>query len=90
MLALAVAAVSTAPLEPRVRQGADTSVGRILADPRFSTAWAALERDHEFLLKGDVFTRDLIEMWLDYKREQEVQAMRLRPTPYEFFMYYDI
>jgi glutamine synthetase len=50
----------------------------------------ALEADHEFLLKGDVFTRDLIEMWLDYKREQEVQAMRLRPTPYEFFLYYDI
>jgi glutamine synthetase len=50
----------------------------------------ALERDHEYLLKGDVFTRDLIEMWLDYKREQEVQQMRLRPTPYEFFMYYDI
>jgi glutamine synthetase len=50
----------------------------------------ALEDDHEFLLKGDVFTRDLIDMWLDYKREHEVQAMRLRPTPYEFFLYYDI
>jgi glutamine synthetase len=50
----------------------------------------ALEADHEFLLKGDVFTRDLIDMWLDYKREHEVQAMRLRPTPYEFFLYYDI
>jgi glutamine synthetase len=49
----------------------------------------ALEADHDFLLKGDVFTRDLIEMWLDYKREHEVQAMRLRPTPYEFFLYYD-
>jgi hypothetical protein len=49
----------------------------------------ALEEDHEFLLKGDVFTRDLIDMWLDYKREHEVQAMRLRPTPYEFFLYYD-
>jgi glutamine synthetase len=50
----------------------------------------ALEADHEFLLKGDVFTRDLIDMWLDYKREHEVQAMRLRPTPYEFFLYYDV
>ncbi len=50
----------------------------------------ALERDHEFLLRGDVFTRDLIEMWLDYKRENEVQAMRLRPTPFEFALYYDI
>ncbi len=53
-------------------------------------ALGALEYDHEFLLKGDVFTRDLIEMWLDYKREQEVQAMRPRPTPYEFFLYYDV
>jgi glutamine synthetase len=50
----------------------------------------ALEQDHEFLLRGDVFTRDLIEMWLDYKRENEVQQMRLRPTPYEFALYYDI
>jgi len=56
----------------------------------FEEALDALEADHEFLLKGDVFTRDLIEMWLDFKREQEVQAMRLRPTPYEFFLYYDV
>ncbi|HKY35248.1 MAG TPA: type I glutamate--ammonia ligase [Polyangiaceae bacterium] len=50
----------------------------------------ALEDDHEFLLKGDVFTKDVIEMWLDYKRENEVQASRLRPTPFEYFLYYDI
>ncbi len=50
----------------------------------------ALEADHEFLLKGDVFTKDVIEMWLDYKREQEVQASRLRPTPFEYSLYYDI
>jgi hypothetical protein len=43
-----------------------------------------LEKDYEFLLKGDVFTRDAIEMWLDYKREREVQLMRLHPTPLEF------
>ncbi|MFV1956887.1 MAG: type I glutamate--ammonia ligase [bacterium] len=49
-----------------------------------------LEADHEFLLKGDVFTPDLIQMWLDYKRENEVQAIRLRPHPYEFALYYDI
>lgn len=49
----------------------------------------ALEEDHEFLLKGDVFTRDVIETWLDYKREHEVDAMRLRPHPYEFFLYLD-
>ncbi len=50
----------------------------------------ALEDDHAFLLKGDVFTKDVIEMWLSYKREKEVDALRLRPHPYEFFLYYDI
>jgi len=49
----------------------------------------ALERDHEFLLQGDVFTRDLLHTWIDYKREREVDAVRLRPVPYEFFLYYD-
>jgi glutamine synthetase len=53
-------------------------------------ALAALERDHEFLLRGDVFTRDVIEMWLEYKREHELNPVRLRPVPYEFFLYYDI
>jgi glutamine synthetase len=50
----------------------------------------ALEADHDFLLKGDVFTPDLLEMWIDYKREQEVQASRLRPTPFEYFLYFDV
>ncbi len=50
----------------------------------------ALENDHEFLLKGDVFTPQLIERWLDYKREREIQPLRLRPHPLEFSMYYDV
>jgi len=50
----------------------------------------ALERDHDFLLKGDVFTRDVIETWLAYKRKREVDAIRLRPHPYEFALYFDI
>ena len=50
----------------------------------------SLERDHEFLLKGDVFTKDVIETWIDYKRTKEVDAIRLRPHPYEFSLYYDI
>ena len=49
----------------------------------------ALEADHEFLLKGDVFTPDLIEMWLDYKRTREIDELRLRPHPYEFYLYFD-
>ena len=50
----------------------------------------ALEKGHDFLLKGDVFTPDAIEMWMDYKRVNEVDAVRMRPHPYEFFLYYDI
>ena len=49
-----------------------------------------LEADHEFLLKGDVFTQDAIDTWIEYKRSKEVDALRLRPHPYEFFLYYDI
>jgi glutamine synthetase len=49
----------------------------------------ALEHDHEYLLKGDVFTRDLIQTWIEYKREREVGPVRLRPVPYEFFLYFD-
>ncbi len=49
----------------------------------------SLENDHDYLLKGDVFTDDAIDMWLEYKREREVDEMRLRPHPYEFYMYYD-
>jgi len=52
-------------------------------------AMTALEEDHEFLLKGDVFSRDLIETWIAYKRENEVDELRLRPHPHEFSMYYD-
>jgi glutamine synthetase len=50
----------------------------------------ALEEDHEFLLKGDVFTPQLIERWIEYKREREIQPLRLRPHPLEFSMYYDV
>jgi glutamine synthetase len=49
-----------------------------------------LEADHEFLLRGDVFTRDVIDTWINYKTEHEVDPVRLRPHPYEFFLYYDI
>ncbi len=52
-------------------------------------AIAALENDHEFLLKGDVFTEDVIETWISYKTETEIEPLRLRPHPYEFYLYYD-
>ena len=50
----------------------------------------ALKNDHEFLLKGDVFTKDVIDTWIKYKWEHEVDPIRLRPHPYEFALYYDI
>lgn len=49
-----------------------------------------LENDHQFLLKGGVFSEDLVEAWIGYKRENEVDPVRIRPHPHEFFMYYDI
>jgi glutamine synthetase len=50
----------------------------------------ALETDHEYLLAGGVFTPDLIETWISYKREREIDEVRLRPHPWEFYLYYDI
>ncbi len=49
----------------------------------------ALERDHAFLTEGEVFTEDLIETWINWKRERELKPMSLRPHPYEFHLYYD-
>jgi glutamine synthetase len=50
----------------------------------------ALEADHDFLLKGGVFSEDLLQTWIEYKRAKEVDAVRLRPHPFEFALYYDI
>jgi glutamine synthetase len=53
-------------------------------------ALEALKADQEFLLKGDVFTRDAIDMWIDYKTANEINDVKLRPHPHEFYLYYDI
>ena len=53
-------------------------------------ALEALKADQEFLMKGDVFTQDAIDMWIDYKTENEVNDIKLRPHPHEFYLYYDI
>jgi glutamine synthetase len=53
-------------------------------------ALAALEDDSSFLLTGGVFTQDLLDTWIDYKRANEIDAIRLRPHPWEFQLYYDI
>jgi len=51
---------------------------------------SALEADHEFLLKGDVFTEDLLEAYISYKRQAELDPVRMRPHPYEFTLYFDV
>jgi glutamine synthetase len=53
-------------------------------------ALEALRADQDFLMKGDVFTQDAIDMWIDYKTENEVNDIKLRPHPHEFYLYYDI
>ena len=53
-------------------------------------AIASLADDQEFLLKGDVFTKDAIDMWIEYKTENEINDVKLRPHPHEFYLYYDI
>jgi glutamine synthetase len=50
----------------------------------------ALAIDHDYLLEGDVFTKDLIETWIEWKTLNEVDPIRFRPHPHEFEMYYDI
>jgi glutamine synthetase len=69
-----------APEEARKVKQTPGSLGEVLD---------ALEKDHQFLLRGEVFTKDVIETWLEYKRKREVDAIRLRPHPYEFFLYFD-
>jgi glutamine synthetase len=70
-------------LEPREAARIPTMPGSL------DEAVRNLEKDHQFLLKGGVFTEDFIETWVTYKRSKEVDTLRLRPHPYEFFLYYD-
>jgi len=56
----------------------------------FEEALDALKNDHEFLTKGDTFTDDVIETWIDYKYENEINPVKLRPVPYEFMLYFDV
>ncbi|MCL4541806.1 MAG: glutamine synthetase, partial [Chloroflexi bacterium] len=50
---------------------------------------AALKADHDYLLDGNVFTKDLIDTYIEYKTTVELDEFRLRPTPYEFYLYFD-
>ena len=53
-------------------------------------ALSALEKDHDFLIRGDVFTEDVLSTWIRDKREKEVDSIRARPHPFEFNLYYDV
>lgn len=77
------------PLDADIYELSAEEKGDIRGTPgSLAEALDALEADHEFLLKGDVFTADLIEGYIDFKRKEQVQ-IALRPHPYEFFLYYD-
>jgi glutamine synthetase len=69
------------PSEAKKIKSTPGSLGEVLT---------ALEKDHAFLLEGDVFTPDLIETWISYKREKELAPVNLRPVPYEYYLYYDL
>ncbi len=71
-------------LEPEERERVQSTPGSL------TETLAALGADHDFLLEGGVFTPDVIETWLHYKRAKEVDPVALRPHPYEFFLYYDV
>jgi len=71
-------------MEPAERKGIAQTPGTL------EESLKALEADHEYLLKGGVFTKDLIDTWIDYKTTQEVKQIALRPHPYEFALYYDV
>jgi glutamine synthetase len=80
-----------APLDKDIYELPLEELARIRSVPAsLGEALDALEADNAFLLKGNVFTEDLIETWLSYKRENEVIPVQLRPTPLEFSLYYDI
>jgi glutamine synthetase len=58
--------------------------------PSLEGSLEAMRANGEFLLRGDVFTRDVLNTWIDYKYEKEIRPMQQRPAPYEFYLYYDL
>ncbi len=79
------------PLEKNTYELSAEEAAKIPTVPgSLEEALDCLEKDHQFLLRGEVFTKDVIEVWLEYKREREIPAVKLRPHPYEFFLYFDV
>ncbi len=79
------------PLEKNTYELSEEESAKMTTVPgSLEEALSCLEADHEFLLKGGVFTQDLLDMWLSYKRENEIDPVRLRPHPWEFNLYFDV
>jgi glutamine synthetase len=79
------------PLDKDIYDLSPEEMGSVPSMPSsLEEALDCLAEDHDFLLKGDVFSEDLIETFIEYKRKNEADAIRLRPHPYEFALYYDI
>ena len=72
-------------------EASEDELARIKSTPgSLEDVLKALEQDHAFLLEGGVFTQDLIDAWIDWKRANEIAPINLRPTPYEFYLYFDV
>ncbi len=79
------------PADFDVYEASAEELARIKSTPgSLDEALCALERDHEFLLEGGVFTEDVIDTWITHKRTNELEPINLRPTPYEFYLYFDV
>jgi glutamine synthetase len=79
------------PLDKDIYELSPAELSKVPSVPgSLEGALEALENDHEFLTKGDVFTQDALEMWIEFKRKREIDPVRLRPHPYEFKLYFDI
>jgi glutamine synthetase len=79
------------PLDKDIYELSPAELSKVPSVPgSLEGALNALENDHEFLTKGDVFTPDALEMWIEFKRTREIDPVRLRPHPYEFKLYFDI
>jgi glutamine synthetase len=80
------------PIDEDIYELADTERGRAIARTPGSLEESidALEKDHDFLISDGVFPPDLVETWIDLKREQEIDYIRLRPHPGEFALYYSV
>jgi glutamine synthetase len=78
------------PLDKNIYDLPAETLAKVPTTPKsLDQALSALEADHDFLLRGDVFTEDVIRMWIDSKRKHEVREVDMRPHPYEFCLYYD-